>query len=400
MSNVKNVQVMLKGYCNVYWKEKRQDKNHQHRKGTWYHYRNHEEYVEDNIFVHHGTLATGNHVLPFSFLLPENLPTSFEGEHGHIRYFIESKVEHSGLLNSNKRNKQFITINSIVDLNVIAGVNMPQTNSDTKIHGSLWCKSGPLSATVSTTRYGFTPGEIMPISAEIENLSKKNIKCTKAMLYQYMTFSATSGGNKKNKRTKRCVQEVQRGKIEAGGTDTWNSIGLSIPPLPPSGLGGCRMINVSYALEFRVNPSVEGSDLVVYMPITIGSIPLRWYFQQLSSARINSSQFNHTEPTLQEEFDTKEAFSGSNVGHSTNQPHNANNTAHTCSEVTYNPTVPIMPPTCYSDLPPPSYTSVAEYDHGRYYELMSDEDSGNIYANWDYNPQYLMWSMPLAPTEC
>ena len=131
MPNVKNVQVMLKGYGSVHWKEKKLDKNQQ-RKGTWYHYRNHEEYVDEFYFVHHGPLAAGNHVLPFSFILPEKLPTSFEGEHGHIRYFVESNIERSGLFKSNKRNKQFITINSVVDLNVIEGVNMSQTKSETK----------------------------------------------------------------------------------------------------------------------------------------------------------------------------------------------------------------------------------------------------------------------------
>ena len=157
-------------------------------------------------------------------------------------------------------------------------------------------------------------------------------------------------------------------------------------------------IKISYTLEYRVNPTMEGSALLVCMPITIGNLPLRSYFQELSSARINCPQINHTGPALQERFGTTEEFSGSNVAPATYRPHNANNAVNNCSEVTYNPTAPIMPPTCYSDLPPPSYTSVASYDHGRINELRSDEDSETICANWDYNPQYLVWSMPLAPS--
>ena len=50
MSNVKNVQVMLKGFGKVHWKVKKTGKN----QSGYRHYRNHEEYVNDNICVHDG----------------------------------------------------------------------------------------------------------------------------------------------------------------------------------------------------------------------------------------------------------------------------------------------------------------------------------------------------------
>ena len=41
-------------------------------------------------------------------------------------------------------------------------------------------------------------------------------------------------------------QELRRGQIIAGDTDIWNGELLRIPPVPPTGLGGCSIIAVSY----------------------------------------------------------------------------------------------------------------------------------------------------------
>ena len=37
-------------------------------------------------------LAVGNHVFPFNVFLAPNLPSSFEGEHGSIRYYVQVVV--------------------------------------------------------------------------------------------------------------------------------------------------------------------------------------------------------------------------------------------------------------------------------------------------------------------
>ena len=45
--------------------------------------------------------------------------------------------------------------------------------------------------------------------------------------------------------------------------------------MPPTGLAGtCNIIDVQYRLDFHVDPSGLGFDLVVSLPITIGTLPL------------------------------------------------------------------------------------------------------------------------------
>ena len=41
--------------------------------------------------------------------------------------------------------------------------------------------------------------------------------------------------------------------------------------------GGCNIIDVQYRLDFRVEPSGPAFDLLVSVPIVIGTIPLKQY---------------------------------------------------------------------------------------------------------------------------
>ncbi|KAK3097148.1 hypothetical protein FSP39_006820 [Pinctada imbricata] len=49
---------------------------------------------------------------------------------------------------------------------------------------------------------------------------------------------------------------------------------LIVPPLPPSGLIGCNIIDVHYYVQLNVVPSGAAFDLNVMVPLIIGSIPL------------------------------------------------------------------------------------------------------------------------------
>ena len=401
MGNIKNVQIKLFGFGDVHWTE--QERRTRRRSGgegdehydETVHYRNHEEYISNKVLLHQGPLAAGNHIFPFSFVLPPNLPSSFEGQHGHIRYFIEAKLDRSGFFTFNKMKKRFITINSICDLNNVIGVNNPQTNSNTKTFGFLCCTSGPLSATMRIPRYGYTPGEAIPISAEIENLSDKQMNSTKARLYQDVTFRATNG----TKQTSRILQEVRRGPIGAHGLDSWEAQPLTIPAIPPTGLGGCRIIDVAYRLEFIVDPSGMGFKLKISMPIMIGNIPLRSIFQQIIPARPNYPDSNVIEwPENQQRNNEWEKFPDSAARPPAYQPYDGNQSSF--MQPTHGPSAPPLPPTGYADLPPPSYAdAVAAYEDGRPNQLRSDTDSEHTDANWDFNPRYPVWSFPSAPPQ-
>ena len=120
-----------------------------------------------------------------------------------------------------------MTINSIVDLNQIQAAGQPQVNSNSKTFGCLCCTSGPLSATIRIPRYGYTPGEVIPVSAEIENLSGKAMNHTTAQLIKEVVFRATNGTKKTHKILKvnnvedlKYVLILFKGHIETPGVFT------------------------------------------------------------------------------------------------------------------------------------------------------------------------------------
>jgi len=61
-------------------------------------------------------LPGGNHRLPFTFTLPANVPSSFEGEVGSVRYTAEATMERPWKFNHTTRSA--FTVISIVDLNM------------------------------------------------------------------------------------------------------------------------------------------------------------------------------------------------------------------------------------------------------------------------------------------
>lgn len=69
--------------------------------------------------------GAGYYEYPFSFQLPHQLPTSFEGQHGNVRYFVRAKAERPWAFDYEF--KAGFSVNTFVDLNQIpaAAVSFP-----------------------------------------------------------------------------------------------------------------------------------------------------------------------------------------------------------------------------------------------------------------------------------
>lgn len=63
------------------------------------------------------TLHSGDHVFPFNFLLPPNLPSSFEKKHGYVRYSVKVKVKRTGFHSDYTLEKPFTVLHAL-DLNL------------------------------------------------------------------------------------------------------------------------------------------------------------------------------------------------------------------------------------------------------------------------------------------
>ena len=77
-----------------------------------------EVYLDRNLYV--AGFPRGNILLPtgiseyrFSFEIPNNCPSTFEGKYGRIEYFVKAKIDS----NVKKQTRQTFTLQSLVDLN-------------------------------------------------------------------------------------------------------------------------------------------------------------------------------------------------------------------------------------------------------------------------------------------
>ena len=70
--------------------------------------------------------------------------------------------------------------------------------------------------------------------------------------------------------------------IRPGSSDYWEGVVLKVPALAPTHLAGsCSIMDVQYSLELNVDPSGPAYDLVVRIPVIVGTIPLTQYIPSL-----------------------------------------------------------------------------------------------------------------------
>lgn len=210
------------------------------------------------------TLPAGRHEFPFSFQLPISLVTSFEGKHGSVRYSIKATLHRPWV--PARRARKVFTVIEPVDINTPALLE-PQAGAREKVARSWYCNHGLVTLSAKINRKGYTPGEVIPIFAEIDNGSTRPVE-TRAALIQTQTFMAR--GARKQKHT--VVASVDGEPVGPGRRALWPGRALRIPPVGPSILH-CCVLSVDYSLKVCVD--IPGSSkLLLELPLVIGTVPL------------------------------------------------------------------------------------------------------------------------------
>ncbi|CAI9731331.1 domain-containing 3-like isoform X3 [Octopus vulgaris] len=254
---VRGVRLELKGEARVHWTERHSSGSGKSRTTTTRHYSATENYFDYTVILYGSgpvmganqvILNGGEHHYPFEFMLPYNIPSSYEGGTGY----------------------------------------QPLQQQGTKHFCCCCCKSGPLSAHVNLYRTGYVSGEQIYINAEICNMSNRDITHSKASLDMITSFHATT----KTKTLHQNIASVTQGGVRPGESDYWNQVALLIPPLPPSSLIYCNIIDIKYILTFSVSASMAMS-LKLPMEIIVGTIPLATYMPPAPSAGLPApNQYN------------------------------------------------------------------------------------------------------------
>ncbi|KAL0979585.1 hypothetical protein UPYG_G00186930 [Umbra pygmaea] len=246
----KDIKVNCRGFCGV--SSKTNDT-------TW---SVEEQYFSSTLSVSEkGTLKRGEHSFPFKFLLPASAPTSFEGNYGKIMYRVSASIETPRFSKDYTTEKPFYLL-SLFNLNEVPDIHGPSSAAITKTFTYQLMKTGTVELKAHTDMKGYTPGQVIKITAEILNQSGKKTGSVVASLMQKVTYQT-----KKPTIDLRTLAQVEGAGVKAGKVAEWKEQ-IIVPPLPQSFLHGCELINIEYFIQI----TLKSPDTSFLLPVHIGNI--------------------------------------------------------------------------------------------------------------------------------
>jgi len=218
----------------------------------------------------------GKHIYLFTFQLPEEIPSSFEGSYGYIRYYLKANIltrQEQGVFKPvGSRNDKFTVITNIT---LPSSVDEPIEKEDADNFGCLWCRwllvcclcqipvDGLVTASCRILKGGYVHGENMVWDGKIHNLSNwKNQAIVKFI--QHIKYETPD----KPREEKRTLFKWNREDID----ETNSEINLTIPvhATAPSPFPFTKLITIDYYVKFVVETVVT-----LKLPVLIGTGPVR-----------------------------------------------------------------------------------------------------------------------------
>ncbi|KAK3097647.1 hypothetical protein FSP39_011706 [Pinctada imbricata] len=121
----------------------------------------------------------------------------------------------------------------------------PSENEGHKTICCLCCASGPITGHIKVERMGYVPGQVIPVDGDVMNNANKTMKEVKVHLIQEVRYITQS-------KTKVChvrAAENMLGQLGGNKPMLLHGTRILVPPLPPSGLLGCNIIDINYYAE-------------------------------------------------------------------------------------------------------------------------------------------------------
>ena len=207
----------------------------------------------------------GLHSFPFTFVVPPNIPSSFEGRVGSVRYELLGRIV-TGVIKKEHSVEMDVPVVDVVDTNSQSLLNKPIS---VQVQRRVWCFPCTLAnihMSVNITRTGFCIGEDIPLNVSLENGSRYEITIT-ATLQQKITYTAKRNRRQYDKAT---VVRVASHRFAAQTSTVWPT-NLCVP-VDEATSQNYDPIHIGYRI--KVIASVAwGQSLVAKIPITIGNIP-------------------------------------------------------------------------------------------------------------------------------
>lgn len=273
---LREIRIEFYGEAKVYWTEVARSGRIRKRPGMR-DYTNYEQYLNIASTVYgkapgqpgpNPVLSAGEHSFPFEFRLPEeNLPTTFEGKHGHVKYWLKAILDRKW--KEDITVIEAFTVTEKIDVNQSGFLRPSQIQEDRNL-GCLCCTSGPLNVTVRTDRGAYCEGELMTVTVYANNQTSYRILGVEIELIQDTLYIASGGKTTLTSEVLATVTKAGKPAPNPEGNDFFEMVPVLIPSLTPT-MKSCRWIKITYQVKFTL--LLRGTvNFRVYIPVTIGSM--------------------------------------------------------------------------------------------------------------------------------
>lgn len=212
-------------------------------------------------------IPAGTHEYKFSCQIPPHAATSFEGEHGKVRYTIRAVLDRPWKFD------QTCTIAFTVLHPLDLNQEMRKLGQPKKINRSrkFWFwpfTSGPMCFSIELPVSGYVPGQKIPIAVSLNNASNVPIHGIRSKLVRKINFISQTPCRKiitETKTVAKILTSVTNDKSDQYTQD------LVIPATAPT--GKCSILTVEYELKVQIKLGGCRTDQEYTIPVTIGTAP-------------------------------------------------------------------------------------------------------------------------------
>ncbi|XP_070535219.1 arrestin domain-containing protein 3-like [Ptychodera flava] len=214
-------------------------------------------------------IATGTHEFVFSFTLPaEPLPTSFEGDYGHIRYWVKAVIDRPWM--SKPTTKKCFTVLETQHLNPSQLACKFTDKLETNV-GSFLCRPAPISLEASTNKHGYCPGEAILLCIECKNYSKHKFLEARGTLVQRVHYY--SQDKAKSRMVDNPLLHKKGDPPEPRGVLRWRNEALIIPCVPLTTMCD-SLITLTYFLKISLigMKTEKEPTMQLYLPVIVTDV--------------------------------------------------------------------------------------------------------------------------------
>lgn len=218
-------------------------------------------------------LEAGFHSFGFSFLLPLNIPSSYESENGKICYKIEASFIRPWAL-CELRTKADFKVVTHVDLNLIPVLKLPHYSDYSRKLRQWIIMKKPLDFKVALPFTGYVPGQQLKVILDVNNKSRVDVSKIVIRLWR-VTKLTTQKPHEETKVLRDVIHKESCQGIKRKSANNFDQV-IKLPS-DLVRVKHSNIISVTFEIEViaKISSFIYQNPSFVF-PIEIGSVPLNF----------------------------------------------------------------------------------------------------------------------------